>query len=95
MGTICLLNASRCGRIHCYFTGPFFILAAVTSLGYGVGLLPFGPSGWIWIGNITMIGNITIIGAIVLSSIIGAIVLSSIPELVLGRYRQIDQDELR
>src|SRR6267154_1526778 len=23
MGTICLLNASRCGRIHCYFTGPF------------------------------------------------------------------------
>ena len=38
MGTICLLNASRCGRIHCYFTGPFFILAAVTSLGYGTGL---------------------------------------------------------
>src|SRR2546421_2620487 len=43
MGTICLLNASRCGRIHCYFTGPFFILGAVTSLGYGIGLLPFGP----------------------------------------------------
>jgi hypothetical protein len=58
MGTLCLLNASRCGRIHCYFTGPFFILGAVTSLGYGIGL-----SGWKWIGNIT------IIGAIVLSSI--------------------------
>src|SRR5204863_450641 len=58
MGTICLLNASRCGRIHCYFTGPFFILAAVTSLGYGSGLLPFGPSGWKWIGNITIIGAI-------------------------------------
>src|SRR5205809_7561377 len=25
MGTVCLLNASRCGRIHCYLTGPFFI----------------------------------------------------------------------
>lgn len=74
MGTLCLLNASRCGRIHCYFTGSFFILCAVTSLGYGIGLLPFGPSGWEWIGNIT---------------IIAAIVLSCIPKLVLGRrYRR-------
>ena len=72
MGTLCLLNASRCGRVHCYLTGPFFILAAVASLGYGIGLLPFGP-GWKWIGNIT---------------IIGAIALGSIPELVFGRYRR-------
>jgi len=73
MGTICLLNASRCGRIHCYFTGPFFILGAIASLGYGIGLLPFGPSGWKWIGNIT---------------IIGAIMLAAIPESILGRYRR-------
>ena len=55
------------------FHGPVFILGAVTSLGYGIGLLPFGPSGWKWIGNIT---------------VIGAIVLSCLPELVLGRYRR-------
>jgi hypothetical protein len=73
MGAMCLLNASRCSRIHCYFTGPFFIFTAVASLGYGIGLLPFGSSGWKWIGNIT---------------IIGAVVLCSIPEFVLGRYRQ-------
>ena len=79
MGILCLLNASRCGRIHCYFTGPFFILAAIASLGYGIGLLPFGPSGWKWIGNIT---------------IIGAIVLSTIPEFVFGRYRRNRHDEL-
>src|ERR1043166_1048793 len=72
MGALCLLNASRCGRVHCYFTGPFFILTAAASLGYGIGLLPFGPSGWKWIGNVT---------------IIGAIVLNSIP-VVLGRYRR-------
>ena len=30
----------------------FFILGAVASLGYGNGLLPFGPSGWKWIGNV-------------------------------------------
>lgn len=73
IGALCLLNASWCGRVHCYFTGPLFILGAVASLGYGIGLLPFGTSGWKWIGNIT---------------IIGAIVLSFIPELVFGRYRR-------
>ena len=33
LGVACLVNASRCGRIHCLFTGPFFILGAVASLG--------------------------------------------------------------
>jgi hypothetical protein len=78
MGTLCLLNASRCGRIHCYFTGPFFILGAIASLGYGIGLLPFGATGWKWIGNIT---------------IVGAIALSTIPEFVFGRYRRNRHDE--
>ena len=73
MGVMCLVNASRCGRIHCLFTGPFFILGAVASLGYGLGLLPLGPSGRKWIGAVT---------------IIGAIMLTFIPELLLGRYRR-------
>src|SRR5215475_9203293 len=72
MGTACLFNASRCGRVHCRFTGPFFILCAVISLGYGLGLLPLGPSGWKWIGG---------------GTIIGALGLCCIPELFLGRYR--------
>lgn len=29
MGVGCLVNAARCGRLHCYLTGPLFILAAV------------------------------------------------------------------
>ena len=29
MGGACLANASRCGRLHCYVTGPLYILAAV------------------------------------------------------------------
>jgi len=29
MGAGCLANAARCGRIHCYVTGPLFLLAAV------------------------------------------------------------------
>jgi hypothetical protein len=72
MGVACLVNASRCGRVHCWFTGPFFILGALTPLGYGLGFLPLGPSGWSWI---------------CLGTIIGAIGLTFIPELFLGRYR--------
>jgi len=72
MGVACLINASRCGRVHCRFTGPFFLLCAVTSLVYGLGLLPLGPSGWKWIGG---------------GTIIGALGLCCVPELFLGRYR--------
>ncbi len=28
MGVACLVNAARCGRLHCYLTGPLFLLAA-------------------------------------------------------------------
>ena len=28
-GEGCLANATRCGRVHCYFTGPLYILAAL------------------------------------------------------------------
>ena len=75
MGTACLLNASRCGRVHCRFTGPFFIVCAIISLGYGLELLPLGPSGWKWIG---------------VETIIGALGFCCIPELFLGRYRRND-----
>ena len=30
IGTIgCVVNVKRCGRLHCYVTGPIFLLAAV------------------------------------------------------------------
>lgn len=73
MGGACLLNAARCGRVHCRYTGPFFILAAITSLAYGLGLLPLGSAGWKWIGAGTVIGTLA---------------LCCIPELFLGRYRR-------
>lgn len=28
MGAGCILNAARCGRLHCYFTGPIFLTGA-------------------------------------------------------------------
>ena len=45
-GVSCVANASRCGRLHCYFTGPLYLLAAVATLLVGLGVAPFGRS-WI------------------------------------------------
>jgi hypothetical protein len=28
MGVACLVNAARCRRLHCYITGPYFLLVA-------------------------------------------------------------------
>ena len=28
-GLACLANARQCGRTHCYFTGPFFLIMAL------------------------------------------------------------------
>jgi hypothetical protein len=42
MGVACIVNALRCGRVHCYLTGPFFLLMALIALSYGLGMLSGG-----------------------------------------------------
>jgi hypothetical protein len=32
MGIACVANARRCGRRHCYITGPIFLLAAIYAM---------------------------------------------------------------
>ncbi len=73
MAIACLVNAHRCGRMHCYFTGPFLILMALASLVYGFGWLPLGTGGWNWIGGVTLVG---------------AILLGCVPEVLFGKYRR-------
>ena len=73
MGTACIANAVRCGRLHCYMTGPFFVAMAVVTLLYGLGALPLGGNGWNLIG---------------LTILAGAIALCCLPELFLGKYRK-------
>lgn len=50
MGGACLVNASRCGRRHCFFTGPFFLVIALLAALHGSGIAPLGPGGWFWLG---------------------------------------------
>ncbi|MEQ9642771.1 MAG: hypothetical protein RIM84_22295 [Alphaproteobacteria bacterium] len=57
MGVACLLNARRCGRTHCYYTGPFFLLMTIPVALHGFGIVPFGPEGWRWLGITVGVGG--------------------------------------
>ncbi len=56
-GVACLLNARRCGRTHCRFTGPFYLLLIVPVLFHGLGALPLGVYGWWVLGIIILFGG--------------------------------------
>jgi hypothetical protein len=73
MGTACIANAVRCGRLHCYITGPFFLALASVTLLYGLGVVPLGSRGW------------SVISLIIL---VGAIALCCLPEMIFGKYRR-------
>lgn len=72
MGIACLLNAFRCGRLHCYLTGPFFLLMAVATVLHGSHTLWLGPNGWLWLG-LTLI-------------VVGGGLLWYLPERLWGKY---------
>ncbi len=57
MGAACIANAARCGRTHCYFTGPFFLVMAVAALLHGFEIVGLGPNGWRWLGIATGVGG--------------------------------------
>lgn len=73
MGVACVANAIRCGRVHCYVTGPFFLLMAVVTLLYGLGFVSLPGDGW---------------NLISVTSLVGAIALCYLPEMILGKYRR-------
>ncbi len=71
MGAACLLNARRCRRLHCYLTGPYFLVLALISLLYGLGILPLGARGW---------------SSISVALVAGGAFLLYVPERLFGRY---------
>ena len=77
MGIACIANAVRCGRIHCHISGPFFLVMAIATVLYGLGVLPLGTHGWNLIG---------------LTILVGGIALCCLPELFLGKYRKARAD---
>lgn len=73
MSAGCFANALRCGRVHCYLTGPFFLAMAIIALLYGLGVVSLGGAGWNILG---------------LTVLVGALALWLIPEFFFRRYRR-------
>ncbi len=71
MGATCLINAARSHRVHCYFLGPLFLLAAVASFVHVNGWIDLGPNA----------GSVILNGTIVL-----AIVLYIVSEKIWSKY---------
>ena len=57
MGTACLINARRCNRTHCRYTGPYYLAMIVPVMALGAGLVPVGLLGWICLGVIILGGS--------------------------------------
>jgi len=57
MGTACILNARRCGRTHCRYTGPYYLLTIVPVLVLGSGIVATGIYGWIVLGVVIVAGS--------------------------------------
>ena len=73
MGCSCLVNARRCGRTHCRYTGPFLVLMAGLVALYGTGLLPLGDKAW---------------GLFATVAFGGSAILCGVSESMWGRYRR-------
>src|SRR5256886_17184214 len=52
MGTACVLNAKRCGRTHCRFTGPYYLAMIIPVLALGLGGISLGLSAWGGVGRV-------------------------------------------
>ncbi len=60
MGAACMANAKHCGRTHCRFTGPFFLLMTIPVILQGSGVLLLGPFGWWGLGVSILVGNVVL-----------------------------------
>ena len=54
MGLACLLNARRCRRRHCYYSGPIFLLGGIAVLLVGFEIISLGRDGLIIIVGATV-----------------------------------------
>jgi hypothetical protein len=57
MGTACLLNARRCGRIHCRYTGPYYLAMIVPVGVLGSGLVAVGIYAWLLLACVILLGS--------------------------------------
>jgi hypothetical protein len=56
-GTACILNAKRCGRTHCHFTGPYYLAMIIPVLALGLGVISGGLYAWVGLGLVIILGG--------------------------------------
>jgi len=57
MGTACILNARRCHRTHCRFTGPYYLAMTVPVLALGSGIVSAEIYGWVALAALIVAGS--------------------------------------
>lgn len=72
MAAGCLANARRCGRMHCRYTGPFYLAMTVPVALMGSGAVAAGAAGW-WLAGATVT--------------LGSKIIWLVTERLWGRYR--------
>ena len=57
MGTACILNARRCGRTHCRYTGPYYLAMIAPVLVLTSGIIFPGFYGWLGLAVFILAGS--------------------------------------
>jgi hypothetical protein len=60
MGTACILNAKRCGRTHCRYTGPYYLAMIVPVLVLASGVIPVDFYAWVSLAVLILGGSMII-----------------------------------
>jgi hypothetical protein len=56
-GTACLLNAKRCGRTHCHYTGPFYLVMIAPVAMLASGIIAADWYGWLGLAVVILAGS--------------------------------------
>ena len=57
MGTACVLNARRCGRTHCRYTGPFYLAMIVPVILFATDIINASFYGWLALAVFILAGG--------------------------------------
>ncbi len=57
MALACILNARRCGRTHCRYTGPYYLLMIVPVLVLGLVMRSDDVLAWLVVGAAIVAGD--------------------------------------
>jgi asparagine N-glycosylation enzyme membrane subunit Stt3 len=57
MGVACILNARRCGRTHCRYTGPYYLGMILPVVVLAASVVSAGLLGWLILGILILAGS--------------------------------------